>query len=138
MRGVTGGGQEGESGGGQEGGSGGGPEGGPEGVVSSRGAPGTAEDKLKQPGMDAERQKALEFGSNLRWKVISSHWVQLIAQGCSEGEVQKLLAYVPMDRRDRGKKSAQRNYKNEHVCRGTFPRFVFLWNFQVSIETIII
>jgi len=69
-------------------------------ILAETPVPLTAEEKLKQPIMDAECAKIIESGSNLRWKIISSHWVQLIAQGCSEGEVQKLLAYAPADKKE--------------------------------------
>jgi len=49
---------------------------------------------LRAPETDDAKRKEIEFATKLRWEIIVNHWVQLIAHGCSEGEVKKLFAYV--------------------------------------------
>merc|ERR1712166_1082062 len=69
-------------------------------VLSETPKPLTPEEKLKQPNMDSAQKDALKVGEGLRWKIVSSHWVQLIAQGCSNGEVRKLLERVTADEKE--------------------------------------
>jgi len=68
-------------------------------VLAETPTPQTPEEKLNAPQMDAQRRKEFDFATNLRSKIIREPWVELVAQGCSEGEVKKLFSYVqPADK----------------------------------------